>query len=223
MKKKIAREILYIVSFALIVGLFSVCIVSYNKMNINKQNKIPPELQNNFSFLQEKNIESVCFNNGKFDYTIPIDLIGNFTTDRSDLKLVGKISIKYVNVEDLIDLTLDDGFEEVKKHGDLVPNDDLPPDVLPADFKFKDEKVDEYGIPIKDNGKSIEKLSDEESAQINAFVENTKLYKKYSNLILTEKDIYYNIKTVAIILLIVLFVIRYLFYIVDWSIKTLKE
>lgn len=164
MKKKIAREILYIVSFALIVGLFSVCIVSYNKMNINKQNKIPPELQNNFSFLQEKNIESVCFNNGKFDYKIPIDLIGNFTTDRSDLKLVGKISIKYVNVEDLIDLTLDDGFEEVKKHGDLVPNDDLPPDVLPADFKFKDEKADEYGIPIKDNGKSIEKLSDEESA-----------------------------------------------------------
>lgn len=117
---------------------------------------------------------------------------------------------------------------------------------LTLDHGFEDSKTDEYGIPIKDNiksrntskeivlpsyaevmkqgnNKSIEKLSTEESAQINAYIKNTKTYKKYSKQILTEKDIYYNIKIVTIVLLITFFLVRYLYYTVNWSLKTLKE
>lgn len=218
MKKIIAREILYLVSFVLIIGLFSVCIVSYNKMNINKLNKIPPELQNNFFFLQEKNFEFVCFNNEKFDYTIPIDMLGDFTVDRSDLKLVGKISIKEFNVDNLPDLTDWEQYA-VKPEKEAPPTDELG---IPVKLTKKEQAELDQLNGIKQDG-AIEKLSAEETVQINAYIENIKSYKKYSNQILTEKDIYYNIKIVAIILLITFFLVRYLYYTVSWSLKTLKE
>ncbi|MBK9330703.1 MAG: hypothetical protein IPM95_15710 [Sphingobacteriales bacterium] len=194
MKKRIAREILYLLGFSLIVGLFCISIVTYNKKNSNKLNKTQAELQKNYSFLQEKNIEFVCFNNGKFDYTIPIYILGDFTTNRSDLKLIGKIT---------------DNIPIVSSRNEIEDN--------------ASKEVDALELLNQLNKKLTEKLSAEESEQINAYIANTKLYGRYSNRILTENDVYYNIKIVALTLLIVLFIIRYLYYTVSWSLKTLKE
>lgn len=324
MKKKIAREILYIVCCAIVVGLFSVCIVSYNKLNTNKLNKTQTELQKNYSFLQEKNIQSVCFNNGKLDYTIPIDILSDFTVDRNDLKLVGKIKNKFdyleakrigksdneielilkekdinfdlkgakragatdneiaeflkieikkketafVSDEGLIlnendrkkldvivskmlsnnesednikfvvsdfkqkyAVRLDDGFVEtpIKNKTNLKPDelknivqrmiDAGEPEEKIATFIREYDESEKYAVKAK----FIEKLSKEETNKINAYIADTKQFKIISNSILSEEDIYNNIKIVALIFLIALFIIRYLYYTVSWSVKTLKE
>ncbi len=220
MKKKIAREILYVVCFAIIVGLFSICIVSYNKLDISKLNKAQTEIQTNYSFLLEKNIQSVCFTNGKLDYTIPLEMVDDFTVDRNDLKLVGKISMANLGSDEnpIVETKWTPPKDELENIVQRMIDAGEPEENIATVIREYD-KWEKYSV----KNKAIEKLSPEESKRVNAYIANTKQSKILSNRILTEKDIYYNIKIVALILLIALFIIRYLFYTVSWSIKTLKE